>query len=317
MKISNVNEMRRMDQKAVQHYGIVEEMLMENAGLAAYRVLSASMNMAGKRILVVCGIGNNGGDGLVVARKIHSGGGDPRVIILSDPAGYKGAAGTNFSIISRLGLNVRVIDDAGSLHDDLCCCDAVVDAIFGTGLTRPVEGHYREVIQRINRSGKPVLSLDIPSGVAGDTGRIMGEAVRAGDTVTFGLPKVGNLLYPGYDQGGRLHVSHISFPPALYQSEALTIALNDMPNLPSRDPVAHKGSFGNALFIAGAAAYFGAPYFSASAFLKAGGGYARLAAPRSIIPVVAQKASEIVFHPQVETASGSIASTDVTALREL
>jgi len=317
MKISTVHEMRTMDQKAVQHYGIVEEMLMENAGLAAYRVLSASMGMAGRRILVVCGIGNNGGDGLVVARKILSGGGDPRVIILSDPAGYKGAAGINFNIVSRLDLNVRVIDDAGSLGDDIRCCDAVVDAIFGTGLTRPVEGHYREVIQRINRSGKPVLSLDIPSGVAGNTGRIMGEAIRASDTVTFGLPKIGNLVYPGYGRGGQLHVSHISFPPALYRSEVLTIALNDMPHLLPRDPAGHKGSFGNALFIAGAAAYFGAPYFSASAFLKAGGGYARLAAPRSIIPVVAQKASEIVFHPQVETASGSIASANETALREL
>ena len=97
--------------------------------------------------------------------------------------------------------------------------------------------------------------------------------------MTFGLPKIGNLLYPGCGQGGRLHVTHISFPPELYRSDALTVALNAPPDLPPRDPAGHKGSFGNVLFIAGAAAYFGAPSFSAFAFLKAGGGYARLAAP--------------------------------------
>ena len=306
-----------MDRQAIEQYGIVEEILMENAGLAAYRVLSAAVGIAGRRFLVVCGAGNNGGDGLVVARKIHSGGGDPRVAILSNPAGYRGAAKTNYDIVSRLGLKVRTIDDAGALDDDIRNCDAIVDAIFGTGLARPVTGRYGDVIQRINHSRKRVLSLDIPSGVEGDTGRILGIAVKADDTVTFGLPKIGNLLHPGCGQGGRLHVTHISFPPELYRSDALAVALNPPPDLPSRDPAGHKGSFGNVLFIAGAAAYFGAPYFSAAAFLKAGGGYARLAAPRSIVPATAQKASEIVFHPQAETDDGSIALENEPSLRTL
>ncbi len=306
-----------MDRQAIEHYGILEEMLMENAGLAAFRVLSETVGVPGRRFLIVCGIGNNGGDGLVVARKIHSGGGEARVILLSDPAGYKGAARTNFEIVSRLGLSIRAIDDASAADEDFQSCDAVVDAIFGTGLARPATGRFREVIERINDSGKPVLSLDIPSGVAGDTGRILGAAVRADDTVTFGLPKIGNLLYPGCGRGGRLHVTHISFPPALYRSEALTVALNEPPALPPRDPAGYKGSFGSVLFIAGAAAYFGAPYFSAASFLKAGGGYARLAAPRSIIPVIAQRCSEIVFHPMKETPGGSIAMENKTALGEI
>lgn len=306
-----------MDQQAIQRYGIVEEVLMENAGLAAYRVLSETSGIAGRRFLVVCGAGNNGGDGLVVTRKIHSGGGIARVILLSDPAKYKGAAKTNFNIVSRLGLSVRTLGEEGLAEGDLQDCDAIVDAIFGTGLDRPVAGRYRDVIQRINQSGKPVLSLDIPSGVAGDTGRILGIAVQADNTVTFGLPKIGNLLYPGFAQGGRLHVTHISFPPELYSSDTLTVALNEPPDLPPRDPAGYKGSFGNVLFIAGDAAYFGAPYFSAFAFLKAGGGYARLAAPHAIIPVIAQMGSEIVFHPQAETAGGSIALENETALKKL
>lgn len=317
MKISSVEEMRRMDRQAIERYGIIEELLMENAGLAAFRVLSETVGIAGRRFLILCGGGNNGGDGLVVARKIHSGGGTARVILLSDPAGYKGAARTNFEIISRLGLHVQPINDAAAATEEFQSCDAVVDAIFGTGLARPVAGRFRDMIERINDSGKPVLSLDIPSGVAGDTGQILGAAVRADDTVTFGLPKQGNLLYPGCGCGGRLHVTHISFPPALYRSDALTVALNEPPVLPRRDPAGHKGSFGTVLFIAGAAAYFGAPYFSAASFLKAGGGYARLAAPRSILPVIAQRCSEIVFHPMKETPGGSIALENETALGEI
>lgn len=306
-----------MDREAIDRYGIPEELLMENAGLAAFRVLSETVGIAGRRFLVLCGGGNNGGDGLVVARKIRSGGGDARVILLSDPEGYMGAARTNFEIVSRLGLSLRTLGDAAEAAGDFEHCDAIVDAIFGTGLARPVAGRFREVIERINACGKPVLSLDIPSGVAGDTGQILGAAVQADDTVTFGLPKLGNLLYPGCARGGRLHVTHISFPPDLYRSEALAAALNEPPSLPPRDPAGHKGSFGSALFIAGAAAYFGAPYFSAAAFLKAGGGYARLAAPRSVVPVVAQACPEIVFHPMAETAGGAIALENEAALAEI
>src|SRR4029453_3754033 len=108
----------------------------------------------------------------------------------------------------------------------------IIDAIFGTGLSREVTGLYREVIDLINGSGKPVLSLDIPSGIQGDTGQVMGTAVRAEYTVTFGLPKPGNLLYPGYGLGGKLYVSHISFPPALYNADTLKLALNRPVSLP-------------------------------------------------------------------------------------
>jgi hydroxyethylthiazole kinase-like uncharacterized protein yjeF len=141
--------------------------------------------------------------------------------------------------------------------------------------------------------------------------------VRADWTVTFGLPKRGNLLYPGAGLGGRLVVTHISFPPALHEAESIAVELNDPPPLPPRRLDGHKGSYGDALFIAGAANYYGAPAYSALSMLRAGGGYSRLAAPRSITPAVASLAGEIVFVPQEETDSGTLALSAADRLLEL
>jgi NAD(P)H-hydrate epimerase len=317
MKVSTVSEMRESDRKAIEEFGIPAELLMENAGQAVYFALLNEFGIAGKRFVVFCGLGNNGGDGLVVARKIHSAGAAVQVLILGDPTKFKGAAQTNFDIVSRLPVEMRQIESVEEALTEVARCDCIVDAIFGTGLTREVTGLYRDIIELINGSGKMVFSVDIPSGVHGDTGKAMGAAVRADVTVTFGLPKIGNVLFPGYDLGGKLYVSHISFPPSIYDADTLKIEISPLAELPPRDKDGHKGDFGQVLFIAGAAGYLGAPYFSASSFLKAGGGYSRLAAPRSIVPFIGSKGSEIVFHPQAETDAESIALQNKSALLAL
>ncbi len=316
MRISTVQQMRNLDATAIEKFGIPEEILMENAGDAAYFVLLTRFGLPGRTFLVFCGGGNNGGDGFVVARKILSSGGRAKVFILGDRDAYGGAARMNLNILQQTGVEIVSLKSPAVAEPDLLRCDGVIDAIFGTGLTREVEGRYAEVIGLINRSGRPVLSLDIPSGVHGDTGRVMGTAVRADATVTFGLPKLGNILYPGYELCGDLFVTHISFPPEMIVSADIKVALNHTPQLPSRDPMGHKGSFGDVLFIAGAAAYYGAPLFSALSFLRAGGGYARLAAPASMIPHIAAGGSEIVFIPQKESPQGSISLDNLDALLE-
>lgn len=317
MKVSRVSEMRGLDKSAIEKFGIKEELLMENAGEATYFVLLNESGAKDKKIVAFCGIGNNGGDGFVIARKIHSSGGKVRVFILGDQSKFKGAAKMNLDIISRVPLKVQQVESVESIKMDVYHCDAIVDAIFGTGLTRDVEGLYRDVIELINQSGKPVFSVDIPSGVHGDTGKIMGTAVRADYTITFGLPKIGNMLFPGYDLCGKLYVSHISFPPSLYNADSIKVEINHPVKLPPKDKNAHKGDFGEVLFIAGASSYFGAPYFAALSFLKAGGGYSRLAAPQSMAPFLANKGSEIVFIPQKETSSGSISIANKRALLDL
>jgi NAD(P)H-hydrate epimerase len=307
MKIATVAQMRAMDRRAIDDYRIPESILMENAGLAAYRVLRDRFPVAGQKILVLCGGGNNGGDGLVVARKILSDGGNPQVLLLGDPSRYKGAAALNWEMVRHLGIATLQDASAAPLDKLLGDCGLVVDAILGTGLSKPVRGGYADVIDRLNDSGRPVLSLDIPSGIHGDTGQVLGTAVRAAATVTFGLPKIGNLLYPGYHYGGRLFATHIGFPPALTRDEGLTIALNRPPAMPERPAWGHKGTFGDALFICGAAGYYGAPFLAAMAHLKAGGGYARLAAPAAIVPTLAALGPELVFLPQAATDRGSLA----------
>jgi len=317
MKVSSVSEMKAMDRYAVEKLDIPEEILMENAGQASAFVLEREIGIRNKKFVVFCGIGNNGGDGFVVARKIHSNGGTVKVFIIGDVCKFKGAAQTNWNIISTLPIDARAIESADESRMDVLHCDVVVDALFGTGLDRKISGICKDVIRLINGSGKKVLSLDIPSGINGNTAEVMGEAVRANYSIAFGLPKIGNMLYPGYELCGKLYVCHISFPPSLYNTENIKVQINDFIKLPYRSRDAHKGQMGDVLFIAGAAKYFGAPYFAALSFLKAGGGYARLAAPESMTAFLAGKGSEIVFSPQKETKTGSISIKNKDSLLDL
>ncbi len=317
MKVSSVQEMRSMDREAAEKFGIPEEILMENAGEAAYRVIEKETGIRDRTFVVLCGVGNNGGDGLVVARKILSGGGSVKAFILGDPGKFGGAAKKNFEIAKRLPFEMRSVETADSIRADIAHADAVIDAVFGTGLIRDVKGLYREVIDLVNEKGRRVFSLDIPSGIDGDTGKILGTAVKAHSTITFGLPKRGNILYPGYEHCGKLYVSHISYPPGLQNRDDLRVSINAPVPLPPRNRAGHKGDFGEVLFIAGAASYIGAPYFAAYSFLKAGGGYSRLAAPASIAAHIAAKGSEIVILPQKETKTGSVTRRNKAALLSL
>ena len=311
MRISTVEQMHSMDQAAIEKYGIEDKLLMENAGHAVYFVILGHFGkVKGRRFVVFAGPGNNGGDALVVSRKLYSNDADVKIYLMSDPARYSGAARMNYEIASRLGIPMeRFKGDDAMVRLAVENADAVIDGILGTGLSRNVAGKYADAIRIINESAKLVFSVDIPSGIKGDTGEVMGIAVKADYTVTFGLPKIGNVLYPGYGHCGKLYVTHISFPPENYERDDVNIFTNDPIPIPPRREDGHKGTFGDVLFIAGARKYFGAPFFSAMAFLKAGGGYARLATAKSVVPFIGVEGREIVFHPLEETEDGTISYT--------
>lgn len=317
MKVCRVAEMRQMDKRAVEEYGIPVEILMENSGDALYTVIQKELGVEGKKFAIFCGPGNNGGDGFVVARKLHSAGAEVKVLLLADRNKYQGAAKQNLEIISRFPIEIKEIISSGQIKKVISSCDVVIDALLGTGLDRNVEGIFRQSIEAINASGKRVFAVDIASGINGDNGQEMGMSIKADATVTFGLPKTGNILYPGYNRCGKLYVSHISFPNTLYTNPDIKVEIAQPVRLPERRADTNKMDYGPILVIAGAANYYWAPHASAYSFLKAGGGYVHLACPKSLAPYVAKKGKEVVIHPQLETAGGSIAWENKDELLQL
>ncbi len=317
MKVCRVAEIRELDRKAVEEFGITTEILMENAGEATYFVILRELGIQNRNFVIFCGSGNNGGDGFVVARKIHSNGGQVKVFLLAGKEKYQGPAKKNLEVISRFPIVIEEIRSIEETRDVVSQADAIIDAMFGTGVDRNIEGTYRDAIHLLNESKKKVFAIDIASGINGDTGREMGISVKADYTVTYGLPKIGNLLYPGYGRGGKLYVSHISFPPSLYDSDSINVEIAGPIPLPEREPDTTKMDYGPVLVIAGAANYYWAPHASAYSFLKAGGGYVFLACPKSLASSVAQSGKEVVLHPLEETSSGSIALDNKEDLLEL
>lgn len=316
MKVATVEEMRAMDSSAVENFKIPELILMENAGNAGYEILREELDIHKSRFLVICGAGNNGGDGKVIARKLHSNGALVEVIFLSKKEKLQGINKKNHIMIENTGIKIHENPSPSLILEKIEESDVIVDSMLGTGLTGKVRGIYLDTIKMINDSKKTVLSVDIPSGINGDTGEVMGDAVMSDFTITFGLPKVGNLEYPGFKHCGKLYVTHISFPPSLYDSDSLKIETNSLMEIPEREEDSHKGTFGKCLFISGCKKYLGAPYFSAMSYLKAGGGLSYLATPLSISPFIAGKGSEIVIVPQKETDEGSLSSENLDNLIE-
>ena len=315
MKIASVKQMQNLDKTAIETYSISQEILMENASISAYELIKKKLDVSSERFVIFCGPGNNGGDGLALARKLHSAGADIAVILLTDPDKYTGSSSLNYSILQKIGLPLYAVSEIKKINDFISQYTVIVDAIFGVGLNRNIEGEYGDIIAAINLSEKKVLSLDIPSGINGNTGKLMGQAVEADFTVSFGLPKLGNLLYPGFKYNGQLTVSNISFPPKLYND--LKTQINTPLICPAREPDSHKNNYGSVLFIGGGRQYYGAPFFNSMGFLKSGGGYARLACPESIVPVLAARSSEIVFHPIQEDSRGNLGRTSRDAILEL
>ncbi len=319
MKILSPAEMRDLDQAAIEELGIPDAVLMENAASAVLNVLLKEIDpfLQKQGGVVICGTGNNGGDGLALARKIHSLNLPLSVLIFGSLERFSTVSEQNLKILKNLPLPLLVNPDMDQAEKLIGQAGYLIDALFGTGLNRPVEGISRNIIRFINKSGKPVLSVDIPSGVQGGNGEISGEAVTAKACITFGNPKWGNVLYPGFARQGKLYCSHISFPPEYYNCKTYTKEINLPPPLPERDPEGYKHSFGKILLIGGGSNYFGAPALAANAIFRSGAGFVTAAIPDYMAVPFSSLCTEAVLEPLESTGAGSIHPSNLQKILEL
>jgi ADP-dependent NAD(P)H-hydrate dehydratase / NAD(P)H-hydrate epimerase len=286
--------------------GTSVETLMDRAGRAVARAAVDLMGGTyGRRVVVLCGKGNNGGDGLVAARVLFGWGASPVAVLLSDPDELKGPAANAFE---HLGSARWATYSPDRLARELGTADLAIDAIFGTGFRGAAEGTHSEAIEALNASGVLVVAADIPSGVEGDTGAVRGPAVRAEVTVTFGGPKVGDVLHPGAEHAGELLVVDIGFPEDLLQSDLGLVEGADVRSmLPHRAQDTHKRRSGVVLVVAGSRRMTGAPQLVAMGAHRAGAGLVTVAVPEGALEAVQAGAAESTFLPLPEGPEGAAA----------
>ncbi len=310
MKLVSAAEMRELDRKAIEEYGIPGIVLMENAGAGSVDFLVEELgDPSGSAVVIFVGPGNNGGDGLVMARHLHQLGARVQIFYLIDPQRLTGDAACNYQIVSRLRLAHSVTDTAEKLDHaraeitalhGVTPVWALVDALFGTGLSREIGGHFLHCITLINRLREtlpaPVCAVDIASGIGSDDGRVLGGCVRADYTATYGLAKPGHVLQAGLENSGRLRVIDITIPNRAAEGDTpgkeLLTRQSMAALLKPRSPLSHKGSHGHLLVVAGSTGKTGAAILCARGALRCGTGLVSLAVPRTLNPIFETTLSE-------------------------
>lgn len=322
MKIVTTGEMRELERRAAE-IGLPSEALMENAGLAIAQEVKGWLGSAAHRqILVLVGPGNNGGDGLVAARHLHDWGAKVHVFLCAERRGDD----PNYVIVRERGIPCTTASkdqELSNLDSVLSSSDMVIDALFGTGKLRPIEGIYKEVLTRVRaakeaQSALKVIALDLPSGLDADTGAADPSSVTADLTITLGYPKLGLFSFPGRDVVGQLVVADIGIPPHLSQDIAIELITEDCVRamLPQRPQNAHKGTFGRVLVCAGSLHYIGAAYLACEGAMRVGAGLVTLAVARSLQPILAAKLTEVTYAPLPESEPGFIDSEASKVLYE-
>ncbi len=317
MYVVTPSQMREIDARAIKKFKIPGLTLMENAGQAvadqAERLLGKDRLGLELNVCVICGKGNNGGDGLVAARLLVLRGIKVSVFLLGRLGEVKGDAKTNLKKLKKAGLAaVEVTSPKGlkALRKELAGAQLIIDAVFGTGFKGAPEKNIAAVIKEINNAGATVLSVDIPSGVDGETGQVWDEAVRADTTITMGLMKTGLIFYPGRSLAGEVVVADIGFPPRVIKELGSDIQIPEPVQLknylPPRNPEGHKGSFGTVLTLAGSLGMTGAAYLTSVAALRSGAGLVYLGIPESLNDIMETKLTEVITKPLPETRTRTL-----------
>ena len=321
MKVVTAAEMRQIDQETIEGIGIPGIVLMETAGSAIVRAIEQHHPTC-QRIGIFVGKGNNGGDGIVIARQLAHIGREVHLFLVSPAESFTDAAQTNLQIAKNLGLRITTTLTDVALKSDanIAYCELLVDAILGTGLRGTVRDSIATVINTINDLATPILSVDLPSGLDADTGNPLGTCVRADRTITIGLPKRGLLLHPGAELAGELEVVDIGFPEQVVDAQGIqvnwTTAQQVSQWLPPRPSASHKGTYGRVLVIAGSTGMTGAAALASEAALRAGAGLVTLATPQHLNPILEGLLPEVMTLPLPETESGSLSASATSTILE-
>lgn len=308
--------MREADRHTIEDLGLPGLVLMENAATGVVDALRDSFPDA-RRILILCGPGNNGGDGLAAARHLLNGRHDVSILLFGDPAALSPDAGVNHQLAIAFQIPLAVVkgDDLSALDDALekQPPDVVVDALLGTGLDRPLGGRFEEVVRRVAASGLPVVAIDVPTGLNGSSSAVAGTALQADLTVTLAALKLCHVLPPACLHCGNVAIVDIGIHPAalekdchLWWPETADIGLL----LPHRPPDSHKGTFGHLLLVAGAEGRGGAVAMAANAAVVSGAGLVTMAVPEPVVSVVDGSCLEAMTLPLKATDEGEISSSE-------
>ncbi|SHL07924.1 bifunctional ADP-dependent NAD(P)H-hydrate dehydratase/NAD(P)H-hydrate epimerase [Rhodothermus profundi] len=316
--------MREADRQTIETLGLPGRVLMETAGRGAAEVAARMLGtVAARTVVCLCGRGNNGGDGFVLARVLHARGAHVHVVTLADASAMSDDAAANYRLLEHLAeadpahrLHLHRLTDLAEL-DHLPRADLYVDALLGTGLSSPLRAPIRELVQWLNEHPAPILAIDIPTGLDSDTGQVLGAAVAATRTVTMGALKVGLLLGEGPRLCGTVDVIDIGIPRHVLEQAARQPGCAWRASdalirqwLPRRAHDAHKYSAGLALIVAGSREFTGAPVMAATAAARIGAGYVLCACPSDVRPVLATKLTEVALLGLPETERGGIDQED-------
>jgi len=314
MYLLTSEEMQRLDRTAIDDLGIPGVVLMENAGLKVVDSVKTMLgDPGGKTVTIFAGKGNNGGDGFVVARHLVNAGAEVKVLLFCDIVEVNGDARVNLNILQSMGQKVYPINNPNSINIvklAMVYTDLVVDAIFGTGFKGAVPEHVGNIIDIINTSGKPVIAIDIPSGLEANTGKVHGPCIKAARTVTFAQAKLGLAIQQGPEHIGELVVADISIPRDLVKAQEIKrfmttpAIVRDL--LPLRDRESHKGTYGRILVVGGSEGLSGAAAMTGMAALRAGAGLVTLAVPAGLNEMMECKLTEVMTKPLPETDETSI-----------
>lgn len=325
MKIVSAAQMQALDHRTIMEARIPGSTLMSNAGTGVVKVMEGKFgSLAGQVVTVFCGKGNNGGDGFVVARLLRQKRARAQVLLMSNPADLTGDAKLMYRrFVRAAGASaVQPCPSNDQMRAALGKSNYVVDALLGTGLSSPVVGIYRTAIDAINEISLerdiPVIAVDLPSGIHADTGTIMGAAVRATLTTTFGLPKLGLYVGAGIDHAGEIRIVDIGIPSFYIDAVESPIWLITDEHvrrlIPRRPPSAHKGTYGHAGIIAGSVGKTGAAVMAAQAALRVGSGLVTVATPAGVNDVLEAKLLEAMTVPMPETEVRTLARTGLEQL---